>query len=210
MFHSTEIRWFAEGSPEPVVEDWFRQSDLLSAEVPRTDSYLLLPGCTTTGIKFREGTLEVKAQTSRPEPVQYDNGISGYKASWVKWSSDVPVAELTRSQPGEETWVQVEKTRLLRIFALASGAPKETPQGEFFDGPGCQVETARIRVILDTSDWNRASVWWSMCLEAFGDRGEVLPTLDFMASQPSLAELAGALPQDASMSFPDWLARLNY
>ena len=209
MFHSAEIRWFVEGSPEPILEDWFRRSDLLSIEEPRTDSDLLLPGCTTTGVKLREGRFEVKAQTSPPEPVQYENGISGVRASWVKWSSDVTGAELLRSQSDEETWVQVEKTRLLRVFALESGVPDERIPGVFFDGPGCQLELAGLRVLFDSNDWNRAAYWWSMCLEAFGDQREVRRTLDTMAAHPSLAVPSEVLPRDASMSYPEWLVRVS-
>ena len=54
MFHSAEIRWFIEGDVPDEVRDWFLQSGLAIDEEPRVDEYLVLPGSTATGVKFRQ------------------------------------------------------------------------------------------------------------------------------------------------------------
>jgi hypothetical protein len=208
MFHTAEIRWFLEGRPEAGVLDWFEASPLKKDEDPRIDSYLLLPKCNTCGAKVRQGHFEIKAQTSPPEPVKFRNGIAGRRAAWVKWSSGLAGAQLLQEQRGPETWVQVEKSRLLRLFEL-SGGIEERPAAEWLPGPGCFIELATLRVTNGTGDWNVASNWWSFCLEAFGPAEDVQRHIDRMASSDWLLPVAAMLPAAASLSYPEWLARMT-
>lgn len=205
MLHSAEIRWFAEGDPDAAVIDEFRRSALAADEEPRIDSYLLLPGCTSAGVKVRQGHLEVKALTSTPEPVCYDNGLSGTRASWLKWSSGIAGAPLLEERKGPETWVQVQKARMLRLFDLGSGGPLEVSPAEWLDGTGCYVELARLCVTADTDVWSTTAKWWSVCFEAFG--GESLTALDAVASLGAFRLLGDLLTADASMGYPEWLSR---
>lgn len=208
MFHTAEIRWFLEGSPDNGVQAWFDVADMGREEDPRIDSYLLLPGCPTCGVKIRQGHFEIKAQTSPPESVSYDNGIKGKRAAWVKWSSGLAGAQLVQEQQGPETWVQVEKSRTLRLFALSDGI-EEKPAGEWLSGPGCFVELAALRVAGSAEDWGAASRWWSVCLEAFGPGDQVVQLVDRMASSDMLQPISPSLPAEASMSYPEWLIRVS-
>ena len=208
MFHTAEIRWFLEGRPEAGVLDWFEASPLKKEEDPRIDSYLLLPGCNTCGAKIRQGHFEIKAQTSPPVPVEFGNGIAGKRAAWVKWSSGLAGAQLLQEQQGPETWVCVEKSRLLRLFELSAGIV-ERPAAEWLAGPGCFVELAALRVASDADDWDAATVWWSVCREAFGHAEDVRRHVDRMASSDWLQPLAALLPSEASMSYPEWLANMS-
>ena len=205
MFHTAEIRWFFQGAPDGRVRSWFDDSALAQEEDARIDSYLLMPGCTTTGVKIRQGHFEIKAQTSPGEPVDYGNGVAGFKGSWVKWSSGFAGAQLLQEQRGPETWVQVEKSRRLRLFALAQDI-KESSPAEWLDGPGCFVELAALRLLGESGDWRDADLWWSVCCEAFGPQEEVVSLLDRIASSSLLEPVTGALTTDASMSYPQWLA----
>lgn len=205
MFRSAELRWFIEGAPDKAVIEWFRRSALAAEEDPRIDSYLLLPGCASAGVKVRQGHLEVKALTSLPEPVHYDNGLSGRRASWVKWSSGIAGAPLLEARKGPETWVQVQKSRTLLLFDLRSDEPQETAPGAWLDGAGCFVELTALRSLADSADWASATDWWSLCLEAFGD--DAMESLDRMASADRMSPVGENLPGESSMSYPEWLCR---
>ncbi len=207
MFHTAEIRWFFEGAPEANVRSCFDSSEFCREEDPRIDSYLLLPGCTTCGAKIRQGHFEIKAQTSAPEAVEYANGLSGRRASWVKWSSGLAGAQLLQEQQGPETWIQVEKSRVLRLFALSDDA-EERHAGDWLSGPGCFIELANLRTAGESEDWRDAAAWWSFCLEAFGPAGDVCRNVDAMAASDRIQPIAGLLPANASMSYPEWLLRL--
>lgn len=207
MFHTAEIRWFLKGAPVADVQSWFNKSELKRDEDPRIDSYLLLPGCTACGAKIRQGHFEIKAQTSPPEPVEFDNGIAGRRGCWVKWSSGLAGAQLLQEQQGPETWVQVEKSRTLRLFALSDGI-EERPAAEWLTGPGCFVEYSCLRVASDPEGWESAPHWWSVCLEAFGPADEVSQHVDAMASADVLRAISALLPAESSMSYPEWLLHI--
>jgi hypothetical protein len=202
MFHSAEIRWFLPGEADSSVAEWFERSDMATEEEPRIDTYLLLPGCISVGVKIRQGHLEIKALTSAPEAVSYANGISGKRASWVKWSSGIAGASLLTERKGPEQWVQVEKSRTLRLFAAERGIVTEKQPGIMIPGPGCQLELARLRLLPEGDNWDEAESWWSMCFEAFGERPS--DTLNFVASHEPFRALAEVLPGASSMSYPDW------
>lgn len=208
MFHSAEIRWFLEGATDTAAVEWFRASPLAREEDPRIDSYLVLPGCATCGVKIRQGHVEVKAEVTRPESVAYANGLAGRRGRWVKWSSGVAGAPILEERRGPERWVQVEKSRTLRLFALDGPLAERSPV-ERIEGPGCQVELTALRVLNDGEDWDSAESWWSVCLEAFAEPNEVLATLDRVAGAGRLQPLAGHLPAAASMPYPEWLLRFS-
>ena len=206
MFYSSEIRWFFAGEPDPASVDWFAASRFGRQEEPRTDAYLLLPGCTTAGVKVREGRFEVKAQTSPREPVQFDNGVRGFEESWVKWSRGLEGADAAWLE-GEETWISVIKRRVLRLYAIDGEQVDEVPVGQFIDGAGCQLELAELTV--PPSGTAPGTEWWSICLEAFGAPGQTQDTLTVMAAHESLGDIAEVLTLEPYMSYSLWLARLS-
>ena len=206
MFFSSEIRWFFAGEPDPGIVDWIAPSMLGRQEKPRTDEYLLLPGCTTAGVKVREGRLEIKAQTSPREAIRNNNGVRGYSESWVKWSRGLDGA-LAAGVESKETWISVVKRRRLRVYAIDGKVAEEAPAEKVIDGPGCQLELARLTVRPpgDTPE----TEWWSFCLEAFGISGESRGSLSVMAAHDSLADISEMLTLEASMSYPFWLVHLS-
>lgn len=206
MFHTAEIRWFLEGAPDAEVQRWFDASAIAREDDPRIDSYLLLPGCTTCGVKIRQGHFEIKAQTLSPRIVSYANGIAGKRTAWVKWSSGIAGAQLVQEQQGPEAWVQVEKSRTLRLFEL-SGEIREREATKWLSGPGCFVELARLRIGCSGGSWSKAAEWWSVCFEAFAGQQQSSGHLETIASSEVLRPLGAALPNVASMSYPEWLAR---
>jgi hypothetical protein len=206
MFYSSEIRWFFVGEPNRTIVEWFAASRLGRKEEPRTDEYLLLPGCTTVGVKVREGRFEVKAQTSQREPAQYGNGVRGYEESWIKWSHGLDGGNDAWLE-GEDTWISVIKRRILRLYAIDGEQVDEVPVGQFIDGAGCQLELAQLTV--PSPGLAPEARWWSICLEAFGSSGQTQDILAVMAAHESLGDIAEVLTLEASMSYPLWLARLS-
>jgi len=176
MFYSAETRWFFEGTLPESVTAWFDSSLTARREPNRTDEYLLLPGCTTTGVKLREERLEVKAQIHPPERVAYDHTVSGTRDAWVKWSRPIGEGGALRNIRTAENdrWAFVQKTRSLRVLSLDSGPPLEIIDPATRLANGCQLELSTVRAAvgrLDSppspNDWDSAGEWWSLSLEAF-------------------------------------------
>ncbi len=217
MYHSAEIRWYFAGRPPAAVASWFEAGGRAVRERERIDEYLALPGCETTGVKVRQGRIEVKAQTAAPALVDYPNGVRGFKDAWVKWSSRVSDGGSLRqlvTNP-DDRWIFVEKSRSLRKFTLEAGGPREVSAETSFASRGCQLEITAIRVLADEAGagalpadaWRRASPWWSLSFEAFGDPPTLNESLDLVASEVFREPPPIALTAAASFSYPVWLAR---
>ena len=86
MYHSGEIRWICRNGPRAEVESWFSNCSTAVSEPPRKDTYVILPRCTTAGVKIRQGNIEVKAQTEPTTLASFTERVSGYQDAWVKWS----------------------------------------------------------------------------------------------------------------------------
>ena len=207
MFRSGEMRWFFRGEMPPAASNWFGEDRAGKREPARVDDYLLLPGCRTTSVKFREGRFEVKAQTGGPKEASYEHGIAGYQDTWIKWSSEVGDPELMRDVfvREEDRWVKIEKRRHLRLISLVAPEPAEvTPGGEWL-ARGCQVELTAIRIWPSHEDESLATPWWSLSFEAFNDPATLLEDLDrgiefFFHDPPEFP-----LERESSMSYPAWL-----
>lgn len=175
MFKSAESRWFFEGPLPDPVRRWFEGDGPVRNEATRTDEYLLLPHCATTGVKLREGNFEVKAMTRAPQPTVYANGVSGYRDAWVKWSCKAEDAEGLRRMlgAGHDRWAAVSKTRRLRLYALDGSTPVALEDGSARVANGCQVELTALRIsvgalsAVQRDDGSAPAAWWSLSLEAF-------------------------------------------
>jgi len=222
FYHSAEIRWFWPGS-DGLIEllTWFTHpgrpelrtpslpeyqiEPFVMAERPRTDHYLLLPGCETVGIKQRQGRLEVKALVDGPHPFAVD-AVSGQMDTWVKWSwlpstavAEPLAADLEQSGP----WQPVTKTRYTQRLALKGDdlvpvSPTTLPDS------GCSVELTWLQVP------RHPAIWLTLGFEAFGPAGE-LPTL-LTGTVEQFFNRHGRPPRPLvtadSKSYPAWLAAL--
>jgi len=217
ILSSAEVRWFFRGDPPAEVGEWFRYGDLWAQQPDRIDEYLLLPGCSTTGIKLREGRFEVKVQTEGPVATEYPGGVRGHRDGWVKWSASLGDAEGVRAslRAGDEQWVRVRKARALRGFSLDGAShdddPREIDAGGERPGRGCGVEITEVRVLAPAE-----SAWWTLGLEGFDDGGDPTECLErvarffFAGTLPSVAldlDSSLALDLDASLSYAAWLGR---
>ena len=222
MLNSAEVRWFWRKEPPTELKDWFH--DPLVHGCPpgggppsRDDIYLITEsdelGIKVRGVKGRnsDGTgvrapLELKGKVGEhrqtegpgpsPDPIQL----------WCKWT--VPGIDL-----GQARTCRVSKTRWLRRFETSGNAPVEVPLGreetplDHRVGPqfpvrGCNVELTEVRL-------DDGQVWWSFCIEAYGEMGTVVKdmrsTTDLMYRRGNFPDLStGSL-----FSYPEWLAQLR-
>jgi hypothetical protein len=220
--HSAELRWFS-----PLIERkaellaWFHQADTLplvekdevapsmpyvKAEAVRHDHYLCLPCSDVTGVKQRDGKLEIKSLVAGPRPWAA-HGLTGRTDQWVKWSFDGKEKyfreTLAAKLNGSGKWAAVEKTRYLQKYSCASGemklvSPEDRPTS------GCNVELTVIKVDAGVSQW------LTLGFEAFGEPGDTFKLLHdtlnefFTRCGPPPLPLSG----HDSLSYPTWLALL--
>jgi hypothetical protein len=175
-------------------------------EQKRTDEYLLVPNCSTVGVKQRQGKLEVKALIAGPRPFSL-GGVVGRVDQWVKWSFDPSEAiatqleiELDQSGP----WRRVVKKRHTQKISLDSGGPVSVPPDQRPE-TGCNIELT----VIDVEATLRT--WLTFGFEAFGPSARVMALLDeavthfFAVHGPPPVSLDGS----DSLSYPAWLATLH-
>lgn len=218
MFHSAEIRWFMEGDAPDDVRQWFTASGFAHDEAPRVDEYLVLPGATSTGVKFRQypgddrASFEIKTRTSDPVAVRFGDHASGQMDTWVKWSCrPTDVASFRESiTAGEELWVHVEKRRCLRKFSLEGTDPVEVNPKTDRPPEGCQLELTLLRAAPAGSqniDWASADSWWSLSFEAFGKPDSLTDYVQKVATLTLDSWTMKDLDAADSYSYPHWLLR---
>lgn len=223
LYHSAEIRWFL---PHPsdweTALDWFigiesKKADQtqdfpaektlyinqIKREELRTDEYLIIPQCTTVGVKQRQGKLEVKAQIGISE--KYLNGlISGDINFWSKWSHQPSEANkdlLKKDLQLSGEWLKINKVRYLLKLSQSKNKIIEVLPDEWPE-KGCQVELTQV--------WAEGypQKWTSLGLEAFGDTFQNMDTIltdsiHYFFSKREKFPMS--LTSKYSMSYPDWL-----
>ena len=216
VYHSGEIRWFFRDGPQSEIDRWFSDCDTAVSEPPRRDSYIILPRCTTAGVKIRQGNIEVKAQTQPAALVSFSDRVSGYQDAWVKWSRPASDPESFLAAPTiPERWAHVEKARILRLLSLETEVPEEIEPRSRHLRAGCQAEKTRLQVLVSDEDavpghaWEQAERWWSLSLEAFGSPDAVADLLLRAAAHWFGEDFPATLPARDSISYPQWLARLE-
>jgi hypothetical protein len=217
--HTAEVRWFFPLDPSPNVEPpprppasvlaWFQDGldNLEWPPQPRTDRYLLLPGCTTTGVKLREGRLEVKALCGPSDPVTLPHNMTGLADKWVKWSYGGPAAAPLTAVLGRETagWLAVTKWRLLRAFTITEAGVTEVTENE----PVTAENTVELTAV-QTAVQAHSQSWWTLGLEAGGDPEKLeenfqqLADYFFGRTKPPLV-----LDKRHSCAYPAWIESIT-
>ena len=182
---------------------WFANGSVGVSAPTRTDDYLLLPGCSTTSVKLREGRFEVKVITSEPVSVSWSAQVAGKRDTWVKWSRKIsdPDALLELTGSDDATWLSVSKQRDLRLLSLDGAAPEEVEPNTVRLTNGCQFELTRIVL----GGRGREEPWWSCSFEAFGQAPSVVRNLELGMEFVFRTPPPLPLPEDRSMSYPYWL-----
>jgi len=198
---SAETRWFHHGQLPDRICEWFCRGDDVIQEQARTDRYLNLGGCTTVGVKLREGRFEIKARRAAPRALSLLETVHGLTDGWVKWSSASPElgtsAESVSAREPQE-WLPVRKERWLRWLDI--GAADDMPPAGEPPVFGCTAELAQVTL--------GDMPWWTFALEAMGDASRVEQLLT-TAGQLYLRSYPPPQPLEETnaASYPVWLAR---
>ena len=197
MERSTEIRWFSEGSLSSHLQDSFlKDSELVKPGEfsTRVDNYLLFDSSNVTGVKFREGNLEVKSWIENHQPSKH---LSGHIQDWEKWSQPISNSGF-EERAGE--WISVQKSRAVRKFNREGQEFEPSQRADF----GCQAELCELEV--------RDDKYHTFSLESWGGQpAERIALMEKVAIQlMSGINLPGGLLQFGnSMSYPEWLTRFR-
>jgi hypothetical protein len=190
--------WFESCTPFPRVAgvgapEWTERAG------GEPDVYLLMPDCTDMGVKWREGTLQVKGCVADLGTRRFGARHQGSVQRWVKWTyPEVPAAyrSLFRAdgRHGLET-VAVNKTRALRMIRLDADAAEEVEPGIVLDrGVGFEMTDIELNGIRHCS----------IAFEAFPDDTTTADGFDAVVAA-CLGEYPGTLRVANSMSYPGWL-----
>lgn len=195
MYSTAEVRWFTRGPlPEPVVA-WFEAVAGAPAWGERTDCYVR-PACRDgLGVKWREGTLEVKRRLEIVGEERLHEGVVGCVERWRKWT--LPLVQAASVEEPAGDWVDVHKRRRIRDWTVAGAQVRRVPD-EAYVAQGCSLELGQVEV--------GGRVWWSVCLEAFGaDEDRLTDDLRRVARHVFANDATPTLAADRSMSYPVWL-----
>ncbi len=223
LFNSAEIRWFLPPSEDwETALEWFLGKgnekinltmnysldgislfENIKKEELRTDEYLIIPQCTTVGVKQRQGKLEVKARIGEKENYR-NEPLSGIIDYWSKWSlqpSETNFSTLEKDLQHSGEWLKINKIRyLLKLSRSENSISIVTPDA--WPEKGCQVELTQVWA--DGSD----EKWTSFGFEAFGgsfqNLGHTLKdSILFFISKKNQPTFLFSTQN--SLSYPAWL-----
>jgi hypothetical protein len=211
-FSSLEVRWFFDGnrSERDAIARWFgehspvvRSDDVGAVEWKgrkgdEPDTYLLLPGYDDMGIKWREGSLQIKGLVSDVGRASYGGHHEGRVQRWIKWSfSDVPAVLRTLFQDEEPTVVPVGKTRAVRLVEIGhSGEYTEVPSSKW----------VRQGIAFEMTDLQLGSEhFYTIAFEAFPDSTSLREHFDRVVEGFLVGLKAPDMDLARSMSYPAWL-----
>jgi hypothetical protein len=209
MISSQEVRWFLEGGVDqhPALRRWVEEG----ASDPKwtgrlggkPDAYLIVPGATDMGIKWREGQLQIKGLECSLGTQKFTGPFDGKVERWIKWGYEgksvedafAPWFKLSNAGP---RIVEVHKTRCLRKVRMNpfTPIPIEVDSKTLIDRGGA-LEVTDLRV--------GAQAFTSVAFEAFpndsGMHGDFTVFVNAF-----LGKLSGVnLTESNSMSYPAWL-----
>jgi len=213
MISSHEVRWFLEGSVEqhPALRGWVEEGASDPKWIGRLgrkpDAYLVVPGATDMGIKWREGQLQIKGLECSMGTQKFSGGHEGRVERWMKWGyagksiGDAFTPWFTNVK-AEPRIVEVHKTRCLRRVRMNPFTPTliEVDSNTLIDRGGA-LEVTDLRV--------GAHAYTSVAFEAFpNDSGMHSDFRGFLNT--FLGKLSGVeLLESNSMSYPAWLQTLE-
>jgi len=190
---SLEARWFLKSPVPPVLEDIFKDSEVLS----RTDRYWTkeLFGPTQDqlcGIKIREGGFEIKSLIKEITNADF----SGTVQMWRKVRR-----ELRGEGSSKDYWLDVTKNRKLLFFnSTGHRIPSDVKE---IPSEGCTIELTTFGSPLDA--------YFTIGLESYGSENSLFTSLQAtyknLISQHS--ELLKFLTKTSSKSYPEWLVELK-
>jgi hypothetical protein len=205
MFPTVEVRWFYTGIIPREVLAWFQQG-AYEPDQPscRVDHYLRLGDIDSLGIKLREGRIEIKQRYGQQTIVRFHEHVAGVLEGWCKWSLALaePVASLPDILIPASCWVAVQKERQVQRYQVVGHRQIVTVPAQRFPEQGCTLELTSIQA--------RATAWWSLAFEAFGDETSLRDNLLLTVEQVLAHDgVPCSLEAADSYGYPAWLAMLG-
>ena len=192
---TAEIRWFFDQSLP--FDEYF--SAYPTVEQPVRHDFYLLGTDKRTGIKWREGNIEIKQQQGDAETYERDR-IAGRLEYWKKWS--FPLADQAAFSPTSD-WLKISKGR--RLLSLAYDPKTQTVSLTNDDqvvADRCELEYTQLCV----ADRN----YYTLGVEASGEvvhlRENLLRTMDYLVENSNLERLG--LTQVNSSNYARWIHQL--
>ena len=196
IFRTREVRWFVN-QPVPQVPGWFEELPPTAyTRESREDIYLVLPGRSDLGVKFRENRLELKYRLGESRPEAIAPGITGSFESWEKMGFQFNPGISAHALPEESmaSRVPVRKQRLATQIEQTGTGVNYHPLGAEVQ-KSVQLEYTGLQVF--------GSSWYTVGLEWPDTDGISLP----------VRLLSGILPSavfqvSSSMGYPEFLQRV--
>jgi len=213
MISSHEVRWFLEGGIDqhPALRRWVEEGATDPKWIGRLggkpDAYLLVPGASDMGIKWREGQLHIKGLECSLGTQRFTGPFEGKVERWIKWGYEGKSIEnafapwFQRSNAAPQI-VEVHKTRCLRKVRLNPFAAMaiEVDSKTLIDRGGA-LEVTDLRV--------GAQEFTSVAFEAFPNDSGMHGDFNVFVNA-FLGKLSGVeLKESNSMSYPAWLKSLG-
>jgi hypothetical protein len=213
MISSHEVRWFLEGGIDqhPALRRWVEEGATDPKWIGRLggkpDAYLLVPGASDIGIKWREGQLQIKGLECALGTQKFTGSFEGKVERWIKWGYEGKSVEGAFSQwfklsKGAPQIVEVHKTRCLRKVRLNPFAAMaiEVDSKTLIDRGGA-LEVTDLRV--------GTQAFTSVAFEAFPNDSGMHGDFSVFVNA-FLGKLSGVeLTESNSMSYPAWLKSLG-
>jgi len=214
-FASCEVRWFLDGdsAQHADIRHWFTECAPFPKERTvrppewrgrlggKPDVYLLLPERSDMGLKWREGTLQIKGLVDELGPRTFANRHEGSVERWIKWTYEElsPAYQRIFDSDVSESLatVSVYKTRALRMFRF-DGAPEptEAPPGKIFErGMGFELTDLEVN----------AQPYCSVAFEAFPDDASMPAEFVSIVERLLKGLETTALNTGQTGSYPSWL-----
>lgn len=199
MWTTAEVRWFYEGAIPDEVAAWFRQlKGEIMIQPPRTDRYVR-PTDAAMNVKLREGRVEVKRRDGSGRLERWTPQIAGQIGRWRKWGFAAQ-ADALDDLGGQRYWIAVTKARRMRSYWVDADGRTEPVRWGDLPARGCDIELSRVTV--------RDTVWWSLCLEAFGDEESLAERLRRTAQHVFTQGSPPELSAEHSYGYPAWLMNI--
>ncbi len=200
--NTAEVRWFIKGKIPTTVFDWFVGLNNNYVNQPeRTDYYLLLKSNHSTGIKLREGRVEIKQQTQHIGNISPGKNVIGLAEKWQKWSFELnETNNIISTEQYSNEWLAVTKNRILVNYGISKESIVSQKEPTLYKN-GCITEITSIKINNEN--------WWSLGLESYGDENRLLDNL-VLISHLILSDKSNIrFSLDESFSYPGWLTQMN-
>jgi hypothetical protein len=169
---------------------------------PRVDHYLCISGGDSSGIKLRDGRIEIKQRLNQHGIFHFGHRDAGFVEHWHKWSLDLAGSSENLEIPSC-LWIGVRKERLLRAYRVVDDRTVTEVAVGVGPGSGCNWELATVSIE------GTEERWWSIGFEAFGKEAGLWNMMSLVAEHFLSEDEAPTLRVEDSYGYPRWLQILE-